>query len=128
MQYHFTISAFTNATALPSETDDEDVSIEDPRHPKQPFYDPRYDSDDSYYYKDKYKKPTISEDAIFLPHEKYCQYFYAFDGRESYIFRCPSGYRFDTEKLQCLKSKHVSCGKRKKDVGKSNMHYTRVWS
>nr|XP_042897440.1 uncharacterized protein LOC107446911 [Parasteatoda tepidariorum] len=68
---------------------------------------------------DKYKKVTISEDAIFLPHEKYCQYFYVFDGKESNVFSCSKGYYFDSKKLQCLKSRSVDCGKRKKSINSS---------
>lgn len=108
---------YTNATVLTNDPEDDDSSIEDTSNSNR-FYDIREESDgwgSSHRHKEK---PTLSEDAIFLPHEKYCQYFYAFDGRDSYIYQCASGFRFDAEKLQCLKSKYVECGKRKKSIGK----------
>ncbi|GBM46627.1 hypothetical protein AVEN_181206-1, partial [Araneus ventricosus] len=69
--------------------------------------------------KEDKNRPTISDDAIFLPHEKFCQYFYVFDGVESRLLSCAKGHHFDAEKLQCLKTKEVNCEKRKKKVGGS---------
>ncbi|KAF8782087.1 hypothetical protein HNY73_012417 [Argiope bruennichi] len=69
--------------------------------------------------KEVINRPTISDDAIFLPHEKFCQYFYVFDGVESRLLSCAKGHHFDAEKLQCMKSKEVNCGKRKKKIGGS---------
>ncbi|GBM46626.1 hypothetical protein AVEN_181205-1 [Araneus ventricosus] len=76
--------------------------------------------------KESKNRPTISDDAIVLPHEKFCQYFYVFDGFEASLVSCPKGHRFDAEKLQCLKTKEVNCGKRKKTVGSSEEKKARI--
>ncbi|XP_055934666.1 uncharacterized protein LOC129964027 [Argiope bruennichi] len=71
-------------------------------------------------------RPIISDDAVFLPHERFCKYFYEFDGSEARLLSCPKGHRFDAEKLQCLKSKEVDCGKRKKNVDSSEENKARI--
>lgn len=113
------LSAYVHAVPYTNNVEDDDESIEVTDN-LQKFSDTRLESDDWNIYgrRDDKKLPAISEDAIFLAHEKYCQYFYVFDGRESYLLKCASGYRFDAEKLQCLRSRNMDCGKRKKNVGK----------
>ncbi|XP_054710546.1 uncharacterized protein LOC129220203 [Uloborus diversus] len=97
------------------EGDDEfSPTIFDPAHPYESANSTSNDPSS-----DKRERVIIPDWAVFLPHERYCQYFYVFDGSQSSIFRCVNGYRFDAEKLQCMKSSSVDCGRRQKNVDSS---------